>query len=342
MGSKDLLPGTHTPDQVEGTSLVINKLEEGEIRSDLMLDMFVGNIENDATSYVKSRFMEREILSDGTKVDNYHVFINPTSKYAYIKLQTHFGEAKIEMFYDQERILLGEGVASGKTLMVGDKLLLPVTVTAKDGSIMKYTLTIQKALNNTNLKLVEAKVTTSAGELPNTYIATPTGASDYKVDMPLDVELVKFHFVPEDPEAEIKLFKDDGVTLDDTSLTGADGRWTDFFLIKDKSMLTRKIRVIARTGATYSDYTVTAMNIPEGTRLESVELSGEGDVTGTGERIYKHASISGLTSFFGSIPNEDPAHPAKKVWLKLTAENKQATVKANGINIQSEIGRAHV
>ena len=121
--------------------------------------------------------MKREVQPDGTKIDHYQAFINPTSKYAYLKLQTHFGEAKIEMFHDTERILIGEGKASGRAFMLSDKLELPAVVTAKDGSTMKYKLTIHKSINNTNLKLVEAFIVTDEGPVAEPYKGTPVSAT---------------------------------------------------------------------------------------------------------------------------------------------------------------------
>ena len=146
--------------------------------------------------------------------------------------------------------------------------------------------------------------------------------------MPPDVDLVKFRIVAEDPDATVQIVNDDD-TLG-TAASGVNGLETDYDRIKDASMIVKKVRVISRTGAHHTDYVITAVNIPEGTKLDSVQLSGENDVDTSGNRIYKQASISGLTSYFGSIPNKDAEHPATKVWLKLTAENKLATVKAPG------------
>ena len=198
---------------------------------------------------------------------------------------------------------------------------------------MKYKLTIHKSINNTNLKLVEAFIVTDEGPVAEPYKGTPVSATEYRVEMPPDVDLVKFRIVAEDPDATVQIVNDDD-TLG-TAASGVNGLETDYDRIKDASMIVKKVRVISRTGAHHTDYVITAVNIPEGTKLDSVQLSGENDVDTSGNRIYKQASISGLTSYFGSIPNKDAEHPATKVWLKLTAENKLATVKAPGLNKQS-------
>ena len=244
-----------------------------------------------------------------------------------IKTQTNFGDSKIDISQDGAVLGSGNGEADATAFMSSDNIVLPVKVTAKDGATMNYKLFIEKASNNIALKIVEAKAQVAGTMMLTPVTATPVKMNEYVAEMPMGSEAATFRVVTEDPDTIIQLYDEDMKTLTGESVKGELRFGQKIGMLTDKSEYVLKIKVISKTGGAEQDYYLRAVSIPDGTEIKDMFVKGVDDPV---ER-FKSAAVTGLTTYFASVPNKDAAHPAEKATVKIVPKNPEAVISIEGV-----------
>lgn len=351
VGSPDIVAVTGIPDQTKTTKLIITKLTPDEVRSDLKLDLYVSNVKNIESSFVKST-LNSTTLKPGTideYVYNYLSFINPSATMAYIKSQTKSSTSKIT-FYTLDDVELKSGflAVDAETVMSGvDDVQLKVIVTAGDGKTQDYTLTIQKSSSEVGVMdlFVDSwsEKTANTTRVSGTVTGIYNGVIEYRVELPNNSTTVTPFVFPSDPYAYVQFYDTSGKLLaaqqqgDNPDYPGATA---DSVYVSEMHTYTYYFRVTSRTNSMFAEYRIVILNNPEGTQITSVEVGNRNKdyvdyPIDPGQVTLTKSSVTGLTTFISSIPYIEGQDSTV---MRVTTENKFATIFVDGVHIDNAQG----